>query len=52
MYGIYKRGLLSTVRKQCGLDSLLWELQEDKDAEHMWKRALNWKGSHRIKKID
>ena len=28
------------------------ELQEDKDPKHTSKRALNWKASYRIQKID
>ena len=52
MCDIYKRGLLLTTRKQVGLDSTIWELQEDDDAKHTRKLALNRKATHRIKKID
>ena len=49
---IYKHGLLPTTQKQFGLESTIWELQEDNDAKHTWKVALNWNASHRIEKID
>ena len=52
MYDIYKHDLVPTVRKQFGLDSTIWELQEDNDPKHTSKQALNWKASHRIQKID
>ena len=49
---ICKRSLLPTARKQFGLDSTIWELQEDNDTNHKWKSALNWKANHRIDKLD
>ena len=52
IYDIYRYSLLPTVLKQFGLDSTIWELQEDNDAKHTWKVALKWKASHRIEKID
>ena len=52
MCDIYKHDLLPIARKQFGLDSTIWELQEDNDSKHTSKRALNWKASHRIQKID
>ena len=41
MCDIYKRGLLSTARKQFHLDSTIWELHEDNDLKHTWNVALN-----------
>ena len=52
MHDIYKRGLVPTTRKQFSFDSIIWELQEDNDSQHTLKRALNWKPSHTIQKID
>ena len=49
MFNIYK---CSTARKQFGLDSTIYELQEDNHLMHTWKIALNRKASHRIQKID
>ena len=37
MCDIYKRGLVPTARKQFGLDSTIWELQEDNDPKHTSK---------------
>ena len=52
MCDIYKYDLMPTARKQFGLDSTIWELQEDNDLTHTSERALNWKTSHRIQKLD
>ena len=52
MCDIYKRGLAPTARKQFGLDSTIWELQEDNDSKHTSKLTLKWKANHRIQKID
>ena len=49
MCDIYKCG---TARKQFGLDSTIWALQEDRDAKYMRKVALNWQVSHGIEKLD
>ena len=43
---------MPTARTQFGVDSTIWELQEDNDLKHTSKRALNWKASHRIQKTD
>ena len=40
MCNIYEH---NTAWKQFGLDSTMWELQEDNDIKHMWKVAMNWK---------
>ena len=45
---IYKHGLLPTARKQFGLDSTIWKLQEENEPKHTWYVAPNWKASHRI----
>ena len=51
MCDIYKRGLLLTVRKQFGYDSVLWKLQEDNEPKHTWKLAINWKRNNGVHEI-
>ena len=51
MCDIYKRGLLPTVRKQFGRDSVLWKLQEDNDPKHRSKLAVNWKRNNGVHEI-
>ena len=51
MCGIYKRGLLSTARKQFDHNSTLWKLREDNDLKHTSKIAVNWKRSNRVDEV-
>ena len=39
MCDIYKRDLVPTARKQFGLDSIIWELQEDNEPTHTRRNA-------------
>ena len=48
---ISKRGLLSTVPKQFGHDSMSLKLQEDNESKHTWKRAVKWKRNNVVHEI-
>lgn len=52
MCAIYKRGLLATARKQFGLESTSWKLQEDNDPKHTSKLAGQWRTNNGVQKID
>ena len=39
-----------TAWKQFGLDSTIWQLNEDNYPKYTWKVALNWKARPRIKR--
>jgi hypothetical protein len=52
MCKIYQYGLLSTARKQFGLDSMLWKLQENNDPKHASEIATSRRRNEGIEKID